>query len=178
MIIEHVFVTTLDGPDAIRLAWEYLEAGGFARRDGIMVKPADPGTKLDMGRGKANAARAKSLDELPQRVWIEWDRGRVTVAASIEYFQTGSFTAGSRTEPPAHSPKLKQHIDLMHALIGGLEAVLTRGLPINEARRTWADLEARLRDEALRTRRKRSITLIVVFVAIVLLIVLAIVLNA
>ena len=178
MIIEHAFITTLEAQDALGLAHEYLAGGGFAATNGA-APPSAPGpSRLDVTRGRANAARAKSIDELPQRMTLEWDRGRVTVAVLIEYFQAGSFTAGSRREPPAHSPKLKNHVELMYAVIGGLEAVLARRLPVDEARRPWAELEARLRDESLRKRRRHYIILWSIFAALVLLVVLVVVASA
>ena len=178
MIIEHVFITTLDGADALRLASEYLGLGGFRPQTGIPFSISAPSSKLDVVRGKANAARAKAPDELPQRLWLEWDRGRVTVAASIEFFETASFSYGSRKEPPPDSPKLRPHIEMMQAMLAGLEASTSGRLPPADARRPWADVEARLREEWRRRRRRRAITLWLVFSGIVLLIILVIVLTA
>ena len=176
MIVEHVFITTLDGPDALGLAWEFLAYGGFS---GFVDPTAGsrPQNSLDVRRGRESAGKARSIDELPQRVRVDWDRGRVTVAASIEYFQQGSFSTGSRNEPPAHSPKIRPHIELMHAVVGGLEAVLANRMPLDEARRHWSELEARLRAESAAKRRRRNIILWSIFGAIVLFIVVIIFLS-
>ena len=176
MIVEHVFITTLDGADALGLAWEFLAYGGFS----AVFDPTGsgrPNNSLDVRRGRESAARALSIDELPQRVRVDWDRGRVTVAASIEYFQHGAFSTGTRSEPPAHSPKIRPHIELMHAVVGGLEAVLANRMPVDEAVRHWSQLESRLRDESARKRRRRTITLWTVFALIVLFVVAIIALN-
>jgi hypothetical protein len=39
---------------------------------------------LEMRRGKADPAKARSYQELPQQVRLEWDRGRVDVAALVQ----------------------------------------------------------------------------------------------
>jgi hypothetical protein len=187
LIIEHVFITTLEGAEAMRLAAELLGRGGFAALPAAgfapVSAPGSPGSvgsadrSIDMSRGRP-AGKAKSVGELPQRVRVDFDRGRVTVAASIEYYEPGSFTIGSRREPPPHSPKVRPHIELMHAIIGGLEAALSRGMTIDDAVRPWAELEARLREDGRRRRLRRNIILWSVFGSIVLLIVLVISMTA
>ena len=175
MIVEHVFITTLEAPDALRLASEFLMAGGFIVQRDTAFSVDAPWTKLDVVRGVANAARAKSIDQLPQRLVLEWDRGRVTVAASIEWVPPGAFRWGTNREPPAHSPKVRTHVELMHALVGGLEALLGRRVPPEEARRAWAEVETRLREESRRQGRRRNVILWSVLGGILLLLALVIV---
>jgi hypothetical protein len=176
LIVEHVFITTLDAPAALRLASEFLTAAGFRVMRERAFSVDAPWTKLDVARGVDGAARAKSIDQLPQRLVLEWDRGRVTVAASIEWFAPGAFRTGSAKEPPPHSPKIRPHIELMHGLMLALEALLARRVPMEEARQPWAELEARLRAESIRQRRKRNTVLWSVVVGIFLLVFLIIVL--
>jgi len=159
LIVEHVFITTLDAPEALRLASDFLMAAGFRVPQDHAFSQAEPRTKLDAVRGVENAGRAKSIDQLPQRLVLEWDRGRVTIAASIEWFAPGAFRTGSAKEPPPHSPKVRPHIELVHGLVVALEALLARRVPMEEARRPWAELEARLRADSIRQRRKRNIVL-------------------
>jgi hypothetical protein len=164
VVIEHVFVTTLEAPDALRLASEFLTAGGF-------LVQQQPGfqlggwTTLEVARGRSNAARAKSIDDLPQRVRVEWDRGRVTVAAYIQAFGRGSFSVGSGVELPAHSPKVRLHAQLMTAIAHGLELLLAYQRPFPEAQQAWASVAVLVREDA-RRRRRNSVITITVLVAI------------
>lgn len=176
MIIEHVFVTTLEADPALQLAADYLQAGGFAFQP-TAAPAARSARAIEVTRGKKNAAKAKSVDELPQRMHVEWDRGRVTVAAAIEYFEQGAFTGSSKREPPPESPKVRPHVELMHAVVWGLEAMLVHRTPLDTARQPWAQAEARLREEARRKRRKRHIILWSILAAFLLLIALVVVLN-
>src|SRR3954452_20642571 len=91
MVIEHQFVTTMEGSDAMRAASEFLTARGFAVKGQNDFAVGGGWTTLEVIRGKSNAARAKSIAELPQRLRLDYDRGRVTVAATLEYYQRGSF---------------------------------------------------------------------------------------
>src|SRR3712207_6576985 len=97
MVVEHVFVTTLEAPDALTRASEFLAAGGFVVQE-QKAFPLGGWNAVEVTRGKSNAARAKSVEELPQRVRVEWDRGRVTVAAYIQAFGRASFNIGSGVE--------------------------------------------------------------------------------
>jgi hypothetical protein len=159
----------------LRLASEFLTAGGFVVQRDPAFSVGTPSTKLEVTRGVANAAKAKTIDQLPQRLALEWDRGRVTVAASIEWFAPGAFRSGSRREPPPHSPKVRPHIELMNGLMVALEALLARRVPFEEARGQWAAIEARVREESRRLARRRNLTTGLVVGGIVLLFVLIIV---
>ena len=186
MIVEHVFITTLEAPEAIRLASQVLSSRGFVARAVAAIEVAAPGAVagtpprsagLEMARGKASAARARSIDELPQRLRLDWDRGRVTVAACIEYFQHGSFNVGTQRDPAPDSPKVRSHVELMTAVVGALEMSLAHRVPVEEATRRWAEVENRLREESRRKRHRRNVILWSVLGGIVLLVVVIIVLN-
>ena len=90
MLVEHTFVTTMDAAEALAAVSDLLRARGFAPDDppgraaagAGPVPPSASPNMLELRRGKKNPARAKSALELPQHVRVEWDRGRVVVAAS------------------------------------------------------------------------------------------------
>jgi hypothetical protein len=173
VLIEHVFVTTLDAGDAFRAASEFLARGAFVLSDGQPASPDGAVRVLDAARGKRNAARALSVPDLPQRLRLEWDRGRITVAAAIEYFAR-SLLLLSRSEPPADSPRIKPHVELLNAIVLGLDEVLTRGTTVDEAAAPWMALERRLRIEGAAARRTHRLILLVLLATFVVVIVFAI----
>ncbi len=152
MVVEHVFVTTLEAPDALRRASEFLTGGGFAVQGQNAFQLGGWNT-LELTRGKVNAARAKSIQDLPQRVRIEWDRGRVTVAAYIQAYGRGTFNIGSGVELPAQSPKVRLHAQLLTAIAHGLELLLAYGRPPQEAYVAWQQVAALIDEDARRRRR-------------------------
>ena len=177
MVIEHVFVTTLEAPDALRLASEFLTAGGFAVQ-GQGAFQLGGWNSIELTRGRANAGRAKSVEELPQRIKIEWDRGRVTVAAYIQGFVRASFNFGSGVELPSTSPKVRLHAQLMTAIAQGLEILLAHRRPVEEAYVPWQYASASIAEEARVRRRNNWIKIAVVLGIFALLIGFAIWANA
>jgi hypothetical protein len=175
MVIEHVFVTTLEAAEALRLASEFLTARGFAVQ-GQNAFQMGGWTTLEVARGKQNATRAKSIEELPQRIKVEWDRGRVTVAAYIQAYARATFGVGSGLELPANSPKVRLHAQLMTAIVQGLELLLAHRRPAGEAYVQWDGVGAFVAEDA-RRRRRRSRTaitiLVLIFVALIALVIYA-----
>ncbi len=161
----------------MRLASEFLTANGFAvqGQGGFQL---GEWTSLEVARGKANAARAKSIEELPQRVKVEWDRGRVTVAAYIQAFAgRQSFQIGSGTELPPNSPKARLHAHLMMAIAQGLESLLAFHRPAEEAIGPWQAVSAEIAGDASRRKGRRRTGLAILVIALVLLVGLAIYAN-
>jgi hypothetical protein len=88
MVIEHTFITTLEAEAAMSAASAFLAARGFRVEPQTAFIPVTAGgpshtRAMELTRGVANPVRAKGVGDLPQRVRLEWDRGRVSVAASI-----------------------------------------------------------------------------------------------
>lgn len=91
MVIEHTFITTLEAEHALGTVAQFLVDRGFAVQPQTAFAPIGVGggmigqapRVLELTRGKTNPARAKGIDDLPQRVRVEWDRGRVSIAASV-----------------------------------------------------------------------------------------------
>ncbi len=146
MIIEHVFVTTAEATEALRLARDFLVARGF-RAAGPETGKLDASTALSRGRAKASATAA--FNELPQRVMIQWDRGRVTVAASV--------TMPGGKEPAAGSAKARLPIAMLTAIVRGLEMMLSQGRSFEESYAEWDRLEMDIRQEAASRRRVRIV---------------------
>src|SRR6188474_2921057 len=89
MIVEHVFITTMEAPDALRLASQFLSSRGFeaVHQEAFQLGAPDTWNVLEMRRGKKTPAKAKSHLELPQQVRLEYDRGRIALAASAQSLQ-------------------------------------------------------------------------------------------
>jgi hypothetical protein len=107
MMVEHTFVTTSTAPAALSAASELLAA--------LRFEPTGPlgETSREWRRGRPTAARARGLSDLPQRIRIDFDRGRVSVAGSLEVRHQRQLRAG---EP-------------LVAITVALENLLARGQP-------------------------------------------------
>ena len=155
MIVEHTFITTLEGDDAIKRISDFLFQRGFT----VVPKSAfglDAQTRtITLTRGRAKAAKAKSIDELPQEVRVEWDRGRVIVAASIEPHERSSFSMSSAHIKP-DSPKLYVHRELLMVIATSLETLLSnQDLQMLEPRWKW--MGELIEQDRLKRRRRRRI---------------------
>jgi hypothetical protein len=167
VVVEHELVTTLESTPALSAAATYLSEGGFVGQGGAVAVGQQEWTTLDMTRGKKNVARAKNVAELPQRVLINFDRGRVTVAASIQASQVwggGGFavSSGSVSESPK---KMGLHRDLLLGIVSGLELAMTAPQVDGQARAQWVKAEAAILAEA-RKRSRRMVMALIVIVAL------------
>jgi hypothetical protein len=144
MMIEHTFVTTRDAAATLAMASELLTQLGFKK---VTSLP----DAADFCRGKASPQRADRADELPQRVRLEYDRGRVSMAASIECV---------RKSKPVHR-------SMLLSLTEAVEGYLGRNLPIFKARAAW---DAVARDIAAKTARRRRLHLLITLLVSLLLV--------
>ncbi|HDZ21640.1 hypothetical protein LCGC14_0315800 [marine sediment metagenome] len=127
MLIEHVFVTTLEKDQAFALAAEMLHRSGFlATASGPDALNAECG-----GRAPGNPSRC------PQRVHLVFDRGRVTVAAGI------TLRNGSDKVKPLHK-------QMMLSLVDGFDELLVKQVDIDRALAGWRVVH----DEIARRRRR------------------------
>ena len=177
MVVEHTFVTLMEAPQTMQSAMQFLSAGGFQRNE----RPAfavDPNwVAIEMRRGKKNAARAKDISQLPQIAHVHWDRGRVTVALSIEPSYAwggrgGGFQIGGTAE--GNPKKMKLHTDLLFAIANGLEQVLVRNAAPEQAMGPWAAVEEEVRRVA-RKRRVRSMVFVGIFLAFIAMVILLVI---
>ncbi len=179
MLIEHSFVTTLPSQQALGAASEMLARGGFIaeNQEGFRVGETE-WTTLQMKRGKKRAARAKDPSECPQRIRMEWDRGRVTVAAAIEpksrrggYYYGGGLigvavVAATRSRRGA-GKDAKDYADLMILITTSLEDLLARGALPEVAQQPWYAFQDVLKAKAKKARMKLLILFGVLFAIII-----------
>jgi hypothetical protein len=145
MVVEHSFITRLGPDETMRTALDYLREHGFSNAEAVGFRMAgDPWTSLKVHRGGKVTPRTAVAD-LPQVVHLEWDRGRVNVAASIE----------------VPKKELRDHSQLLISITLALEELLATGMPPVEAGRDFRQVEielARAREEQRRRHRRRTIT--------------------
>jgi hypothetical protein len=159
MVVEHVFITTLEPEQAMQTALNFLQERGFVSDGPSGFRFAnDAWTSLKVRRGKTTVRAAMNAVELPQTVRLEWDRGRVVVAASMDV--------------PAK--QLPEHQGLLMSIATALEELLARRMVPEHAGQSLRHLEESLVEEARRKRRKRTRTLLILLAIIVALIVFAV----
>ena len=165
MVVEHQFVTVLDGPIALAAGQAFFEDLGFtgesADEKAVQLrrgrKEAPNALSLSIGnrdRGFWGNYKAMDFRLLPQKARIEFDRGRVTVAVSL--IQYGKPTP--------------QQERLLMAAANGVEMVLVRHAEIAVARASWDQIDGEV-EAAIRKRKRRSrIILLVVLIFLALMI--------
>ena len=163
MVIEHTFVTTMESAEALTAASNLLRDGGFTVLNNGAFQMGG-WTDLEVTRGKKNLARAKDASECPQQVRLEWDRGRVTVAASItprpqrsRSFVWGGVVGGVAYALSNAPKKEKVYADLLMVITRSVEMLLAQRLPQEEARREWLAVETQMQADARRARRRATI---------------------
>lgn len=163
MVVEHSFVTTLEAEPALATAAELLQLRGFTRA--ALVQGAPGSAPFEMRRGKKAASSARSVSQLPQTVRLYWDRGRVTIALSIEANSVwgGQSSWGATVEKPE---KMQMHADLLSGIAVALEQVLAHAQPHQVATAQWDRAETEI--AAAAKRRNRNVFIMVgVFLVIV-----------
>jgi hypothetical protein len=108
MVVEHIFITTLERDDALVLADAFFKDLGFES------DTSDDGAP----EWSAGSDRPKSLPEFKRIVQVGFDRGRITLGASA---------------PKVDKPNEKIFAPYMLALASSLEAHISLGQPVEEA---------------------------------------------
>ena len=157
MLAEHTFITTLDADEVMALAELFLrdidyrrptttppaDHAKWRRRPTEYLPPfASPsaGAMELLVTGGARKARAwMHFADLPRAVSVRYDRGRVTVAASIH----------------EHGKVTPLHQQLVLAVASGLEQVLAQGQPRKTAVQPFDDVIDAMDDEYEKRRRRR-----------------------
>jgi hypothetical protein len=164
VVIEHVFVITMDEQPALQLAWEFLSRRGFVPAPAPAASAGGSQSGLHMMRGFANARHAKSIVDLPQRVHLHFDRGRVTLAVSIEPSAVwGGAHVLSVGAASGHPSRMKIHQALLHGIAVGLERLLADRASAEAAAADWDAAERASADAAHRRRRRQQFTFLIVF---------------
>jgi hypothetical protein len=163
VVVEHTFVTTMEAPQAMAAASEFLARRGFeAPRTAFSMN--QQWDTLEVRRGRAKARSARSVAQLPQVVNLSWDRGRVTVALSIEASNVwggGSFVLGTTVEKPK---RMRLHQSLLGAIAIGLEMLLAQQVPPEMAMAQWDRVE----EEIAKAARRRRIRIAIVIGIVIL----------
>jgi hypothetical protein len=151
LVVEHSFVTTLSGHDALSTATTLLSRIGFAAdsQGGAVANEVEQ-MSIQMKRGKKTVRLASSPLEYPQRIRIDWDRGRVVVAASIE---TLLDSQQLRLKKEFWEAIARKHSAPMLALATGLEDVLSGHREPDAVLQGWLALEEPIRRQAEKRRR-------------------------
>jgi hypothetical protein len=110
VLVEHEFITALE-PSEVLDAVEDL-----AGRLGFTVEQRTE-EKLAARRGKLRAARAKTIRDLPQRLQVQYERGRVTLAVALE----------------PHGRPGDIHRDMLLTISNVFESKLARGVAADDA---------------------------------------------
>lgn len=167
MVIEHTFVTTLEAGDAMRLAADFLSRHGFVTdgQNAFQIGQTE-WTSLEMHRGKTSIRRCAGVIERPQKVRVDFDRGRIVVAAMIES-RRRSFWTGVGGELTATSPKGKPYAELLTTIVTGLEQLLSQQQPLAEVTPTWDHLDLQLIDLTRGARRRSRIILSIAILFVV-----------
>ena len=181
MVIEHSFVTTLPSREALTAASEMLSRAGFvAETQGAFRIGETDWTSLQMKRGRSSITRAKDPTECPQRIRLDWDRGRITIAASIEprssrrsfyYGGVGGMVVASDSRVGRAT---RDYSDLMILITTSLEALLVQRITPESASQSWYAFQEELKEKARKSRRRGLIVVGVLFSLVILIIVLTI----
>jgi hypothetical protein len=166
----------MESQEALMSASNLLQAGGFQVVNNNAFQVGG-WTDLELSRGRKTAARAKDATQCPQQLRLEFDRGRVNVAASItpNTRRGRSFMWGGVIGLLAYSlsnvSKNEQvHAGLMVVITQSIERLLAFRQPPEEARREWAEVETQIVAAARKARRRSLIVALVIiflFVALI-----------
>ncbi|MGC4033384.1 MAG: hypothetical protein QM754_16965 [Tepidisphaeraceae bacterium] len=150
MVIEHSFISTYPSEFILESALAYLRERGFRA-----IIADTTGQIIELERGVQKSAKAKSIVELPQKVRLEVDRGRVSIAALIEPSLTwggqGAFYTAGRPK------KMVVHQELLEGILTGLETLLAHDCTGATDYAAWDAAEAEaVRLSEARSRRQRN----------------------
>jgi hypothetical protein len=136
MMVEHSFVTTLSETEAMHRGAEFLAHLGFKSsiNAGQLPQTLRPGAGLE---------RFKPIIGLPRQIRLEFDRGRITAAASIE----------------PRGKAINMYKDMLLAIVTGLERKLALGEPDESAATDWTRLMHQLEARRRRDQRFKLIAL-------------------
>jgi hypothetical protein len=135
-------------------------ARDFLRGRGFEPEPQqkDQANRLQLRRVKLKVGRTQSILDLPQRIRLDWDRGRVNVALSItpNVKSSGSFVLSGMSTVSSNSKKLRAHGELMTAIANSLELLLSQQLPPAKASVDWLKVETEIDHKAVRYKKMRA----------------------
>lgn len=165
MVVEHTFLTTLEAADALREAISLLQQFGFAAKPDQAFQMDARWNALEVQRGSAKTRRGTSLRERPQQVRLDWDRGRVAVAASLTPPARGRLDMNAAKLRKAEAAYAEQ---LLMSIARALELLLVQREAPEQAAAEWMRVERELQEKAAGDRRRYRIVLLaaLIFAAI------------
>ncbi|HEY2586650.1 MAG TPA: hypothetical protein VGI81_12875 [Tepidisphaeraceae bacterium] len=178
MVVEHTFVTTMEAPQTMSAAAQFLQEFGFVADGQRAFALGGTWDALEVRRGRARRGKRYAIRDWPQQVRLEWDRGRVDVAASATPPPTGNFD--TRWGDKLRKDESASVQELLFTVARSLELLLGARQP-DQARAELQAIDRRLIERADRNRRRVRfwIILLLVFVALAVgLLVWSIVANA
>jgi hypothetical protein len=153
MVVEHSFITTLEEPAAMAIAAAALGELGFQEEPTGGAAGAGGYSQEFLLRGIKGGRTAAAW---PQRLIIDFDRGRVTLATSATPPARRPFQLGRRGT--AQLPLVEQRLLLT---VRSVEAILA-GEPMESVRAQWETLRGNWRMADARARRRRRVVLVIV----------------
>jgi hypothetical protein len=153
MLVEHTFVTTLEAPETLIRVADMLIPFGFAAAPQTGFDLSGVRTQLEMTRGSATRRRPKDVREWPHSIRVEWDRGRVEVAASITPPARGGFDSRRNTISKRETAAAEQ---LLLGVANCLESALIGRQSPADAQASFAAIDNRIATEAAELKRKQN----------------------
>jgi len=174
MLVEYSFITTLEAIDAMRLASEFLTGRGFlVERSNAFALDGGGWNALEVRLEKRKGkARTKTAVDLKQVVRLEWDRGRISMAA-LSLLAPGINT-GLSTRPSRDKTFEADQRQLLLAIARAMELVVGGQRP-DQGAAEWDRAEQEVTAQAATKRRRNQPLIIFVVILAVIAIIVAII---
>lgn len=147
MVVEHTFVTTMEAPEALNAASSVLQSFGFQAMPQSAFQMNGAWSAVEVQRGTARFRRGRGIRDWPQKIRVEWDRGKVEVAASIAPPARGRLDSNPSRLSGKEAVLVQQ---LLITISHTVELLLVHRLPAEQAQAAWAQLERELDEQAKR----------------------------
>jgi hypothetical protein len=165
MVVEHTFVTTMAAAETMSTAAHFLQEFGFVA-EGQQAFAMEGGVwdSLEVRRGVPKRGNRPRIREWPQQVRLEWDRGRVEVAASAMPPPRGTLDSRGDSIRKKEMPLVQ---DMLTGVARALELLLVARQP-DRARAELAAVDQRLSEISQRDRRRARVWMLFAVVLVVL----------
>jgi hypothetical protein len=157
MIVEHVFVTTLEPTDAFHQAASLLAPRGFYYAPEAALQPGS--ATIEFHRPARTTVTHAALKH-PQSIRLEYDRGRITLAAAATLPEASPY-ASFATSKKLSASQIAQVADLLTEIARSLETLLVHPTDPAQAAAGWDRLEAQYETDATATRRRSHRTVVI-----------------
>jgi hypothetical protein len=159
----------MESTKAMALASSFLQASGFQAKAQQAFQMGGDWNVLEMTRGKP---RQRSPSKCFQQVRFEFDRGRMSMAATILPLARKSFgvvlSSASTMDLKPTSKAGKPYTDLMLALALAMDQLLAQGKSTEEVMLSWREAESFAGTQFRRRKRRTTIIAVLIFALIFL----------